>query len=124
MTNTEFSHFRKKLKKTQKQIAQLLGTSIKAIHSYEQGWRSIPPHVERQLFFLLWKTKNAKKKTFCWAIKRCPSEQRKKCPAWEFHAGDLCWFICGTLCEGEARKSWREKIGTCRSCEVFQSIID
>ncbi|OGP59001.1 MAG: transcriptional regulator, partial [Deltaproteobacteria bacterium RBG_13_49_15] len=111
MTNTEFAHFRKKLKKTQKQMAQLFGTSIKAIHSYEQGWRTIPPHVERQLFFLLWKTKN-EKKTFCWAIKGCPPEQRKKCPAWEFHAGDLCWFICGTLCEGEARKSWREKIGT------------
>jgi hypothetical protein len=34
-------------------MAQLLGTSIKAIHSYEQGWRTIPVHVERQLYFLL-----------------------------------------------------------------------
>ena len=49
----EFSYFRKKMSKTQKQMAQLLGTSLKAVHSYEQGWRQIPTHVERQLFFLL-----------------------------------------------------------------------
>ncbi|MCK4792980.1 MAG: helix-turn-helix domain-containing protein, partial [Desulfobacteraceae bacterium] len=33
---------RKKLGKTQKQLAELLGTSLKAVHSYEQGWRSVP----------------------------------------------------------------------------------
>ena len=53
MDSAEFKHFRKKLKKTQRQMAQLLGTSIKAVHSYEQDWRSIPPHVERQMFFLI-----------------------------------------------------------------------
>ena len=53
MKDKKFSTFRKKLEKTQKQMAQLLGTSIKAIHSYEQGWRTIPVHVERQLYFLL-----------------------------------------------------------------------
>ena len=53
MDNKEFAAFRKALKKTQKQIAELLGTSIKAVHSYEQGWRKVPAHVERQLFFLV-----------------------------------------------------------------------
>jgi DNA-binding XRE family transcriptional regulator len=43
MDSKEFIYFRKKLNKTQKQMAQLLGTSIKAIHSYEQGWRTVPP---------------------------------------------------------------------------------
>ncbi|MDH3720234.1 MAG: helix-turn-helix domain-containing protein, partial [Desulfobacteraceae bacterium] len=50
MDSEEFAIFRKKLSKTQKQMASLLGVSIKAIHSYEQGWRSVPPHVERQMF--------------------------------------------------------------------------
>ena len=50
MDSNEFKSFRKKLNKTQKQMSQLLGTSLKAIHSYEQGWRTIPPAVERQLF--------------------------------------------------------------------------
>jgi transcriptional regulator with XRE-family HTH domain len=53
MDGKEFIYFRKKLKKTQKQMAKLLGTSIKAIQSYEQGWRSVPVSVERQFFFLV-----------------------------------------------------------------------
>ena len=36
MTSKEFKKFRKKLEKTQRQTAQLLGVSIKAVHSYEQ----------------------------------------------------------------------------------------
>jgi DNA-binding transcriptional regulator YiaG len=53
MDKTEFKFLRSKLEKTQKQMAQLLGTSLKAIHSYEQGWRTVPVHVERQIFFLV-----------------------------------------------------------------------
>jgi len=49
----EFVESRTRLDKTQKEMSQLLGVSVKAIYSYEQGWRSIPTHVERQVFFLL-----------------------------------------------------------------------
>lgn len=118
----EFSALRKKLKKTQKQMAQLLGTSIKAIHSYEQGWRSIPVHVERQLYFLL--SRNAGGQNGfepCWNVRSCPREQREQCPAWEFSTGDLCWFINGTICEGIVHKSWPEKMKSCRTCEVFKA---
>jgi DNA-binding XRE family transcriptional regulator len=41
MENSEFKEFRAKLGKTQAQMAQLLGVSLKAVHSYEQGWRSV-----------------------------------------------------------------------------------
>jgi predicted transcriptional regulator len=47
----EFVAARTRLDKTQKEMSQLLGVSVKAIYSYEQGWRSIPTHVERQMFF-------------------------------------------------------------------------
>jgi DNA-binding XRE family transcriptional regulator len=53
MDKKEFSYYRKKLQKTQKEMAQLLGTSLKAVESYEQGWRSIPVPVERQVLFFL-----------------------------------------------------------------------
>jgi len=54
MDKTEFVYLRKqKLKKTQKQMVQLLGTSVKVIHSYEHGWRSIKLNAERQLLFLV-----------------------------------------------------------------------
>jgi DNA-binding XRE family transcriptional regulator len=38
MDDKEFLRARKILEKTQKQLAELLGSSIKAVHSYEQGW--------------------------------------------------------------------------------------
>ncbi|MBW1698092.1 MAG: helix-turn-helix transcriptional regulator [Deltaproteobacteria bacterium] len=124
MDTKEFSRLRKQLNKTQKEMAQLLGTSIKAVHSYEQGWRTIPHHVERQMYFLVTRLR---RKTGgqqpCWKIMGCTSERRSHCPAWEFNAGDLCWFINGTICEGRVHKNWREKMKSCRSCKVLTSHI-
>ena len=124
MDSAEFKNFRQRLNRTQKQMAELLGTSLKAIHSYEQGWRSVPTHVERQMFFLLSRLReNRTSLKPCWMVRKCPTEQKKKCPAWEFKAGKLCWFINGTVCEGQVQKDWKEKMKICRSCEVLQSIL-
>ena len=122
MDSKEFSSLRKKLKKTHQQLAQLFGTSVKAIHSYEQGWRSIPTHVERQMLFLVTRMNRKKSEPLpCWKIKKCPDEDRQRCPSWEFSAGDLCWFINGTICEGSVQKSWKEKMKMCRACGVLTS---
>ena len=124
MEKSEFKFFRNKLNKTQKQMAELLGISLKAIHSYEQGWRNIPVHIERQIYFLVSRSvKKSKGTKACWVIKKCSPEQKKRCPAWEFSSGDLCWFINGTVCEGVVQKDWKEKMKICRSCEVFNSIL-
>ncbi len=120
----EFKRFRQRMNKTQRQMAQLLGMSLKAIHSYEQGWRNIPVHVERQMFFLISRMKeNSKDRKPCWVIKKCPSEIKKQCPAWEFQAGNLCWFINGTICCGGACKDWEDKMKCCRSCDVLTSLL-
>ena len=124
LDSKEFSQFRKKLKKTQKQMAELLGTSLKAIHSYEQGWRTIPTHVERQLYFLLSRARDGhSRQKPCWTIKKCPPSRKKQCPAWEFRSGKLCWFINGTICEGTPHKNWKEKMEVCRTCEVLTAMI-
>ena len=124
MEKSEFKFFRNKLNKTQKQMAELLGTSLKAIHSYEQGWRTVPVHVERQVYFLVSRSaRKSKAAKACWDIKKCSREQKLSCPAWEFSSGDLCWFINGTVCEGTAQKDWREKMKICQSCDVFNSIL-
>ncbi len=124
MDSEAFLQARKKLGKTQKQLAELLGTSLKAVHSYEQGWRSVPAHVERQLFFLVSRTGGShKERKPCWTIKKCPPERKRECPAWEFRAGRLCWFINGTICEGVVQKDWPEKMKICRSCEVLSSLL-
>ncbi|MCP3921114.1 MAG: helix-turn-helix transcriptional regulator [Desulfobacterales bacterium] len=123
MESTEFTQFRKFLGKTQKEMAQLVGISLKAIHSYEQGWRTIPPHIERQLFFLASKKTGLKIKK-CWIVNKCPKTRKVKCPAFEFDAGELCWFINGTICGGELQKNWQEKMVKCRKCEVLTPIFE
>jgi hypothetical protein len=118
----EFLSIRKRLNKTQKEMAQLLGTSVKAIHSYEQGWRSVPVHAERQAYFLLSRISSVTDdKEPCWVIKKCPSDLKSRCPAWEFQVGDMCWFINGTICEGVVHGNWRYKIKICKSCEAMSS---
>mgnify|MGYP002062664703 FL=1 len=120
----EFKKWRDKLNKTQKEIAQLLGVSVKAVHSYEQGWRNIPTDVERQMFFLLSRLdENPKGRKPCWVVKNCPPKVKELCPAWEFNAGDLCWFVSRTICCSDDRRDWEEKIKFCRSCEVLKSFL-
>ena len=122
MENKEFSNIRQYLGKSQKQLAKLLCVSIKAIQSFEQGWRKIPASAERQLLLLLsLKRQLDKDAKPCWEIKKCPAEWRQNCTAWEFKAGHLCWFINGTFCQGKTKESWREKIKICKQCKVFKS---
>ena len=124
MGKKEFSEIRHHLGKTQQQLAQLLGASLKAIQSFEQGWRNIPVHIERQVLFLLVLQKSLNKKNRpCWAIRKCPTETQEKCPAWEFQSESLCWFINGTICQGKAHENWRKKMKICRQCEVFRSYV-
>jgi DNA-binding XRE family transcriptional regulator len=120
-----FKQIRARLKKTQKEMAQLLGVSIKAIHSYEQGWRKIPHHVERQLLFLLSRVMNPNRDgKKCWDINQCPDNRLENCPAWEFNAGDLCWFINGTNCNGRPHQTWADKMEECRTCPVFKQFFE
>jgi hypothetical protein len=59
-------------------MSQLLGLSVKAIYSYEQGWRSIPAHVERQVFFLLSRKKRRQElPKSCWVVKNAPPNDAK-----------------------------------------------
>ena len=124
MDGAEFSKIRRYLDKTQAQIATLLAVSPKAIQSFEQGWRKVPTYTERQLLFLLYlKRLPAETTTPCWVKRRCEPEVRQNCVAWELRAGDLCWFVNGTACEGRVQDTWKEKMRHCRQCEVFLSLV-
>jgi len=104
-------------------MAELLRNSPKAIQSYEQGWRSIPAHAERQILFLLALKEGRKARKACWTIRRCSPDKRLNCPAWEFKARGFCWFINGTICEGKPQRDWDEKMKICRSCEVLTNLL-
>jgi DNA-binding XRE family transcriptional regulator len=125
MQKTQFASIRRHLEKTQTQMAQILGVSAKAIQSFEQGWRNIPVHIERQMLLILALKSRATQRTKpCWLIRECPEKDRQNCPAWQFDAGNLCWFINGTICEGTTQGSWEEKMKVCRDCEVYQSMLN
>jgi hypothetical protein len=124
MTQKEFHFIREKLQKTQKEMGQLLGISARAVQSFEQGWRRVPTAVERQAFFLYsLKIKSTKKVKNCWDYPMCSPKKRKRCPAWEFRSGHLCWFITGTVCQGTPVESWEQKMKMCRGCRVFRGIF-
>jgi len=124
MQRDQFAEIRRHLNKTQKQMAQVLGVSAKAVQSFEQGWRNIPRHVERQVLLILaLKKQGSEKDAPCWLRQNCPEERRQECPAWQFDAGNLCWFINGTICKGAPQRSWEEKMKTCRECEVYRSML-
>jgi transcriptional regulator with XRE-family HTH domain len=124
MKKREFAKIRHYLGKTQGQLAQLLCMSPRAIQSYEQGWRNIPPGAERQLLFLLSLKRSADENVRpCWEIRDCPDEWRDNCIAWEYKVGDICWFVNGTFCEGEFNNIWEEKMQFCRQCEAYEQMI-
>lgn len=124
MEAADFTRIRRHLGKTQVQAATLLGVSPKAVQSFEQGWRNVPAHVERQLLFLLYLRHCAQEGSRpCWDRRGCTAEARRACMAWEVQAGQLCWFVNGTLCQGKRHDSWEEKMEICRGCEVFQSLL-
>ena len=124
MDSKEFSRVRHYLGKSQKQLAQLLCVSTKAIQSFEGGWRQIPNYTERQLLFLLALRRYSEKNSRpCWEIQNCPDKWEQNCSAYEFNAGHFCWFISGTKCEGTVQKHWNEKMKTCRNCEMLKPLL-
>lgn len=124
MEKNELSGIRHYFEKTQNQMAQLLGVSPQAVKSFEQGWRSIPVHIERQILFLLFSSEFSKKRgKTCWVIKGCPKDKKQNCPAWEFKLGNLCWFINGTICNGKVQVDWHVKMKMCRKCEVLKPLL-
>ena len=124
MEKTEFAEVRHYLGRTQNQLAQLLCVSPKAIQSFEQGWRLIPPGIERHLLFLEYlENMPDTHAEACWEIQHCPLKWRNNCISWELKVGRICWFVNGTFCRGEYQGDWTEKIKLCRQCGVFRARI-
>jgi len=100
----------------------LLSVSLKGIQSFEQGWRSIPDHVERQMLFLAaMKAPQEKERRSCWNVKGCTEDMKRQCPAWEFRTNRFCWMVNGMICQGKVQESWQQKMEICRNCTIFRS---
>ncbi len=124
MTAKEFARIRKELGYTQKQLATLLSVSLRAIHSYEQGWRNVSPLIEKNLLFLLMFHRNKSPNPIdCWQVRHCSDKMKQKCVACKFNARGLCWYVTGNSWNGEVMLNWYRKISKCRQCEFFKQLF-
>lgn len=113
------------LGKSQSEMALLLGVSVRAVQSYEQGWRPCPPYVQKLtglLMFLQHRKANPDISP-CWEVKNCDSEKREKCAAFQFGSGEFCWLVTGSNCNCDTTqpRSWQSKMVKCTKCPVMTS---
>ncbi len=120
MEKKEFVKIRKKLKRTQMGMADLLGVSKKTIESYEQGLRNIPNNMSRITYYLLFKLNMNKldESELCWNKNKCPMHIREKCIAWTAKEGFFCWFLNLKTCLLR-RLDPKDECETCFECDFF-----
>ena len=125
MEQKEFAVIRQYLGKTQRELARILCVSTKAVQSFEEGWRNIPVYAERQLLLLMSLKNVADSDSVpCWEATSCPPDSRGNCIAWELQAGNFCWVINGTFCQGQIQDNWDAKMKVCRECDVFPAMLN
>ncbi len=113
---------RKSLGLSQSEFSKLLGLSIRAVQSYEQGWRPTPPYVQKMaatLLYLNWR-KTCKNARPCWKVNDCDPARRAGCQAYQMRAGDLCWLL-GQTCKHGSGRSADQKLHACRACPVTRA---
>ena len=111
---------------TQAGLGQLLGVSLRAVQSYEQGWRPVPTYIQQLCAMHLFLRTGEKRKKMppCWIVRDCDLSLRNDCPAFLYDAGDLCWLVTGSQCRCQGTDSWDEKLKTCPQCEVLRAWLD
>ena len=116
-----FAMLREFLGRSQREIAAQLGVSIRAVQSYEQGWRPVPAAMTKLLSLLLylkWRKDNPKPSP-CWKIKGCSEERKAHCAACECGDGECCWILTGNCHACEPMPTWDDKLAKCLKCPVM-----
>jgi len=113
---------RRKIGMTQAEIAHALGVSIRAIQSYEQGWRDTPTHIMVQLLVLVAAYRaSTTKRPACWDVRGCSTEGQKKCPC-HHTDGRLCWLVSGRVYAGKSQDICHD-LSACMDCSVIQQLL-
>ena len=117
---------REELGHSQREMAEVLGVSTKAIQSYEQGWRKTPPHVEQQVLLqaILRRHPDLRKVPRCWKLNKCSAEIRRLCPSAKLKLPGFCWFVTGNLCHGKPGGTWADKREHCLQCQVLKAMLN
>ena len=116
---------RKSLGRTQAELAAALGISVKAVQSYEQGWRRVPTRTVIQLLVLLdLQERSTEGQAPCWEIRGCAPDLKQQCAAYTMTQGRFCWFVGAKTCLGEeAQEDGEEKVLPCLACPVVQRLL-
>lgn len=112
-------NIRKKVGMTQSALSKALGVSIRAIQSYEQGWRDVPTHIMVQLLVLAAAYYPKSDRKACWEIMGCTQDSMEKCPCCRTD-GKLCWLVTGRQ---SAPCNNANDISACLKCPVVQEIL-
>jgi DNA-binding XRE family transcriptional regulator len=125
MEAVDIKAIREKLGLSQGDLAALVGFSVRAIQSCEQGWRKPSPALEKMLLLLY--VAELQGSSFgterCWEMMGCAPETRDTCVAYRSRQGHLCWFLTGTLCRGQRMGDWLKKRATCADCAYFRRLM-
>jgi len=114
---------RLRLRMTQAELARTLRVSIRAVQSYEQGWRTLPVPLAAQLLTLLAiHAGHSVASEPCWKKTNCPAGTRKNCPSDLFADGRFCWVVAGDVC-GRRVKGTDKALLQCLVCPVTADFI-
>lgn len=109
--------------RTQVEVASALGVSVKAIQSYEQGWRNVPVRVMIQLLVLLaLYRKHTMDDVPCWEIRKCSPAQRESCTSFTVGRGQFCWFVGSKDCRPKGVEN-SGPVLHCMECPVVQRLL-
>jgi len=118
---------RKRFGVTQAGLAAAMGTSTKAIQSYEQGWRNVPTRALIQLLVLLAIHRRREvDKVPCWEVRKCSPEQRQNCVSHTIGDGQLCWFLTGGgggCCVPPGQTDADDALLPCMGCAVIRRLL-
>jgi DNA-binding XRE family transcriptional regulator len=112
---------RRVLDLSQGKMASLLGVSVRAVQSYEQGWRVPTPAIEKLIGLLLyvhWRRTHPSPAP-CWEVSGCPATTCARCVVKTYGAGDLCWMAAGAQCRNPLQDDWETTMARCSRCRVM-----
>jgi len=112
---------RKTIGMTQSALAKSLGVSIRAVQSYEQGWREVPTHIMVQLLVLAAAFYPKHDRKPCWDMLGCSEENKKKCPCCKTN-GMLCWLVTGRQ-SAPCRQGHDTDLTACMECSVVKQLL-
>ena len=118
----DLKYIRRVLGLNQTELAQLLNISLRAVQSYEQGWRPTPIHVQQLnglLLYMNWR-KSGGKATPCWRIRKCTRGERAVCAVSRVGAEEICWLIGGAKCDENGAANGN-RLARCAKCPVMRA---